>query len=167
MSDLIERQALLEALLSEEYDERQYCFPCKKVLDTIEAVPSVIPKQKPDSNTLDALDCISRQAAIYAIDAICSPESCKSFLDKSSNDCEVCQVDACMKALDALPSAQPELATNLQLSSNYLSTAQPEIIHCKDCIHFNRWCMLVDPCGEDFTADDYCSKAERRSDETD
>lgn len=54
-------------------------------------------------------DLISRQAAVYAIDAICSPESCKSFLDKGSNDCEVCQVDACIKALDTIPSAQPTL----------------------------------------------------------
>ena len=107
--DLISRQAAIDAFCKECYDtDGEICNRddvCGNVM-ILKNLPSAQPTHKDNSNTLDALDCISRQAAIYAIDAICSPESCKSFLDKGSNDCEVCQVDACMKALDALPSAQ-------------------------------------------------------------
>ena len=50
-----------------------------------------------------------------------------------------------------------------------LPSAQPEIIHCKDCIYY-RW--EIDMCEYPFSTPhnvvheyDYCSKAERRTDE--
>ena len=49
-----------------------------------------------------------------------------------------------------------------------LPSAQPGIIHCKDCIYY-RW--EIDMCDEPYSTahnvvheDDYCSKAERRTD---
>ena len=57
-----------------------------------------------------------------------------------------------------------------------LPSAQPEIIHCRDCKHYqfadNRaFGMPVKMCEwfgfEDVDDDDFCSRAERRTDETD
>lgn len=46
-----------------------------------------------------------------------------------------------------------------------LSSAQPEIVRCKDCKHYDgRPCGIVDWYN---TADDFCSRAERRTDEVD
>ena len=50
-----------------------------------------------------------------------------------------------------------------------LPSAQPEIIHCKDCKHFGvdrynklTWCSKINY-GYGYQADDFCSKAERRT----
>ena len=43
---------------------------------------------------------------------------------------------------------------------NKIPFAQPEIIRCKDCQYYDGR-----PCGIVNTADDYCSRAERRADE--
>ena len=50
-----------------------------------------------------------------------------------------------------------------------LPSAQPEIIHCKDCKHFGvdrykklTWCSRINY-GYGYQADDFCSKAERRT----
>ena len=50
-----------------------------------------------------------------------------------------------------------------------LPSAQPEIIRCKDCKQFRRW-IDTDTCFCDITEaeisdNDFCSKAERRTDE--
>lgn len=44
MDDLISRQALINALLAEDYKEHQYCYPCKEVLLTIKDLPSSQPE---------------------------------------------------------------------------------------------------------------------------
>ena len=50
-----------------------------------------------------------------------------------------------------------------------LPSAQPEITHCKDCKHFwvdrykkLTWCSRINY-GYGYQADDFCSKAERRT----
>lgn len=63
MSDLIDRQAAIDAFMKSTSDGDKADW-CKWVL---KQVPSAQPSQKNDSNTLDALDCVSRQAAIEAI----------------------------------------------------------------------------------------------------
>lgn len=85
-------------------------------------------------NTLEALDCISRQAAIDA------------FYKHPNIDWTTLDVLAEIKALPS---------------------AQPEIIHCRDCKHRGEkpiadgryWCEIHD------TFMYYCSDAERRTDE--
>ena len=54
---------------------------------------------------------------------------------------------------------------------NNLPSEQPEIIHCKDCKHFGvdrykklTWCSRINY-GYGYQADDFCSRAERRTDE--
>ena len=48
----------------------------------------------------------------------------------------------------------------------YEPSAEPEIIHCKDCIHWKHsefvpnYCEVWDWCN---TGDDYCSSAERKN----
>ena len=51
-----------------------------------------------------------------------------------------------------------------------LPSAQPEIVRCKDCKQFRRW-IDTDICFCDITEaemsdNDFCSRAERRTDET-
>ena len=44
--DLIDRQALLQALCNEDGAQHEYCYPCKTVLDVVNAQPSVQPEQQ-------------------------------------------------------------------------------------------------------------------------
>lgn len=54
----------------------------------------------------------------------------------------------------------PLVSVNDKLES--VPSAEPEIIRCKDCKHYDgRPCGIVDWYN---TADDFCSKAERRTD---
>ena len=54
---------------------------------------------------------------------------------------------------------------------NTLPSAQPEIIRCKDCREFRRWIdtdiTFCDLTESERDALDFCSRAERRQDETD
>lgn len=81
-------------------------------------------------------DLIDRQAAIKAIEDL---QDCyNGFSDTYDKACII-------GVLEELPSAQPE------------------IIRCRDCKHYDgRPCGIVDWWN---TADDYCSRAERRPDE--
>lgn len=75
MADLIDRQAAIDAVLhhgeiENNYTDLYYDGYCDGVYDSadmLKDLPSAQPTQKNYSNTLDALDCISRQAAIDAI----------------------------------------------------------------------------------------------------
>ena len=90
-------------------------------------------------------DLISRQAAI---DAVC----------KAGCDCGFCGVECDeVMALETLPSAEPS----------------GKLIRCGECVHCaDDWngnqpmftCELA-MCGESVYPNDYCSRAERRSDD--
>lgn len=54
MTDLIDRQALLQALCNEDGAQHEYCYPCKTVLDVVNSVSSV----------QTSSDLIDRQAEI-------------------------------------------------------------------------------------------------------
>ena len=81
-------------------------------------------------------DLISRQAAIDAIDRLDIPE------------------DMCVF----------EILSHIELEIGTLPSAQPEIIRCKDCKHWDGvdTCDVIDAPVWD---NDFCSMAERRSDE--
>ena len=91
-----------------------------------------------------ACDCINRQAAIEALDALCDRE-CEYSKKQRSVMCGACHLGSAFDVVEQLPSAQPE------------------IVRCKDC----KWkqgseCVRfadVRPFPEDF-----CSRAERRTD---
>ena len=65
---------------------------------------------------------------------------------------------------------EPTLSANVVLDMiRELPSAQPEIIHCLDCKHFGvdrykklTWCSRINY-GYGYQADDFCSKAERRT----
>jgi len=69
--------------------------------------------------------------------------------------------------------AKPNVIEPLEIiyGKEDLPSAQPEIIHCKDCKQFRRW-IDTDICFCDITEsersdNDFCSKAERRTDGSD
>ena len=134
-------------------------------------------------------NCISKRAAI---DALCS---------ECQGRCVPCGNYPCgeVNAINALPSAQPEPSTEIQEILNYLDTtlhpivspdnwnvyselhdmvsrlpsAQPEIIHCKECkfAHMTydgdcKYCDVWFPDESEYLDGDYyCASAERRTDE--
>ena len=139
--DLISRQALCEYALNQKDKSVTpndiMRFPSADLQLTCNQLAT-------DSNThkaLDALDCISRQAAI---------DACIRVREYRAYD-EI-------EEIKALPSAQPEL------------------IRCKDCKHTylsdnfgitSPWLMCKGHIGNVYKVeeDDYCSRAERRTDE--
>ena len=114
------------------------------------------------SSPQKALDTISRQAAIDAVDSeivSTNPEHFKSsekFI-KFMDDADIASFGKWQWA-NGFNTAV--VAAKIQLEK--LPSAQPEIIRCKDCKHYDgRPCGIVDWYN---TADDFCSRAERRSD---
>lgn len=75
MSDLIDRQTAIDAVLhhgeiENNYTDLYYDGYCDGVYDSadmLKDLPSAQPTQNNYFNTLDALDCVSRQAAIDAV----------------------------------------------------------------------------------------------------
>lgn len=107
-------------------------------------------------------DLISRQDAIDVVRNYYDPE------DYSTESIE--------DRLKRLPSAQPEVMYYPQVDGVTPSViVQPEIIRCKECKHYyyadnripqeQRYSCDLD--GDRWKPDDFCSYAERRTDETD
>ena len=105
MTDLIDRQAAIDAICGLTCDTREGCelHPCIEVRQLIN-LPSAQPTQTNTPNALESLDCVSRQAAIDAI---------KTW-----------------GLIDGLSEGQ---AIEILADEEKLPTAQPEIIQCKDC----------------------------------
>ena len=146
--DLISRQEAIDAL-KQKWD------------GMVTSVFDVIKNLQPTCNQL-ATDCISRQAAIDALDQI---------------------FDRCEEIEAHLPEGDPD-RTGYKMYQDYMTvwkylhqlpSAQPEIIRCKDCEWFRKeygWnCIEYTVCGISpmhhpiRKEDDYCSRAERRTDE--
>lgn len=102
MGDLISRQAAIDALKEhralfcdntpDTFSKLSYGEKCRvdeldTAISTLVNLPSAQPTQTDTSNTLKALDCVERQAAIDALDCINGTE----------------------EVLRSLPSAQPEV----------------------------------------------------------
>ncbi len=152
--DCISRQAAIDAVIKADYEFTGILSePRARMFEqTINALPSAQPLIRTEMSSAD--DIISRQAAIDALDSI------------GSLDTEADRKYA-RSALEALPSAQPDLSeySDKLWRAAYergKKEAQPEIIRCKDCKH-------VYICGRHVILgtkpDDYCSWAERRTDE--
>ena len=99
-------------------------------------------------------DLISRQAAIDALEKLCD-RICEYSKMQRHTMCGACNLGSAFDVIDEL------------------HTAEPEIIRCKDCKHYqfadNRaFGMPVKMCEwfgfEDVDDDDFCSRAERRTD---
>ena len=95
---------------------------------------------------------IYRQAAIDALDVLCQEHRYKipGKVETYSQYNEAWQ--------DALDRAEGAIGN--------LPSAQPEIIRCKDCKHYNAgFECLIEGYGIERRADWYCGDAERRTDE--
>lgn len=106
MSDLIDRQAAIDALMEildrPNHAEFLYTDEIYKALSTL---PSTQPTQKNYSNTLDALDCVSRQAAIDAVqEALAKMEHSNYFHIWTTTEVRVMVVERILKQL---PTAEP------------------------------------------------------------
>ena len=83
------------------------------------------------------------------------------------------------KALEMLPSAQQEPSQVARDIANIIENeqdmrvilSQPDIIRCRDCKEFRRWIdtdiTFCDRTESEVKDDDFCSRAERREDESD
>ena len=87
------------------------------------------------------------------------------------NDCISRQapIDALDKRFDSIPMEQTTEILQLRKALRELPSAQPEIIHCKDCkwsdwydaADGHRYCYCMETGASGRTADDFCSYAER------
>ena len=98
--------------------------------------------QTNDSNALNALDCISRQAAIGAIEEYADRLQMVNWKENPNVPYKVYSLNWCINTIRDLPSIDA-------------------VIRCKDCKRYygkNHFCEY-DMCAED---DGYCSWAERK-----
>ena len=118
--DLIDRQAAIEAIeqhktavLGErEWDDGiayGYAAAHRHLVDIVKQLPSAQPTQTNKSNALKSLDCISRQAAIEAVNSYMAD----NWIEDSD-----WHADGIAYEIRRLPSAEPK------------------IIRCKDCKHW-------------------------------
>ena len=128
-------------------------------IESIKALPSAQPEKRTHEKRTEthACDCISRRAAIDALDA------------------QIGYCDHALKSLDI--STKDEYAIKVERASliayretlECLPSAQPEIIRCKDCKHRDPEDRKCD-CGHDILwqlprQDEwYCADAERKTD---
>lgn len=128
-------------------------------------------------------DLISKQAAIDAIRGWVN----KAFEDWGNAETEIRCFNAIYPLIMALPSAQPEphydeWCTDCKeydserhccprfnrVIRETLKDAQPEIIYCEECKHYNAgFECLIEGYGIERNKDWFCGDAERRTDETD
>ena len=154
MDDLIRRQDAIDTILADKIVGSALLImkaigesdtaltlnsACDRHIQEIEKLPSAQPNLQPTCNNL-ATDAISRQAAIDAV-----------------RRCSVKEVAPAYMLID-----KAEVMTELMM----LPSAEPEVIHCKDCknadhdaIFDDLWCD-----GREVSADHYCGLAERKCD---
>ena len=160
VGDMISKKAVLQRLTDIAYNS------CKtegqaQVIDWAKTLVCVMPSAQPDHNADNSKkvedDVISRQAAIDALEKVAElyPWRVPGDGDSYSQYNEAWQ--------DALNRADSEIEA--------LQSAQPEIIRCKDCRYYqdnnngypHMYCKW--DANETPDADDFCSGAERRTDE--
>ena len=125
------------------------------------------------SKTQKALDTISRQAAIDELKRISFSHwfECGEYLSEDTREIKIISSSKALEAIEALPPAQPERCEDCEnFSKTRLLIPQSEIIRCKDCKHHHYdskdipYCDRIDY-GYGWKDDDFCSRAERRTDE--
>ena len=155
--DLIDRQALLKQIEIDSDGEPGYYGDTWKFIDTIKSMPSATDKNvgtKLGTNLAEVgTDCISRQAAIDLLKQM-------------------------RKDGDMIPWEGKDVFARIRK----LPSAQPEIVRCKDCKHWIPYDWMFsevwqskniadypedeigcDCCDMAMKANDFCSRAERRT----
>lgn len=156
--DMISRKATIDAMAKfvpyaiDDDVTRAYTDGLTDAYNLVCQLPSAQPVAK-DINVLNN-DCISRQAAIDAVENI----DCSDGVGISALKCEA--VDDGVTAIKALPSAQPEV---LACGEGEL-IAQPKIIRCKECVYAdeNYHCDYMTTWND---GDCFCCYGKRRNDE--
>lgn len=188
MDDLISRQAAIDALADYIYNvDKVYSTGHLSTADCENAARSVL-ENLPSAQPEPCEDAVSRQA-IFDTAAEYERQLCEILGDEN----ELIEVVKILKhRLIALPSAQPEpsqvardIATIIENEQDMrvvLKNAQNDIVHCRNCKfchksldwkHLQSFGMSIWRCGkcrglnaaETVNLDDYCSRAERRTDE--
>ena len=151
MDDLISRQAAIDALakfvpyaICDESTE-SYTNGLTDAYYLILQLPSVQPDHVADISKKVDGDCISRQAALKELAVYIH------LIDKTMGKGTLTD-DDCMEAAKSV------------LGEDEVPAVQPEIIRCKDCKHWDGVdaCDVIDVPVWD---NDFCSMAERRSNE--
>ena len=157
VEDCISRQAAITALMEdapEVWTDSDYELGMmnqhKYDVNVIKALPSAQPTQNNTSNALKSLDCVDRQTVI---DELLQIVQDRYSWQKDASE-QVRGINAAICAIEKLPSAQPG------------------IIRCKDCVYWDSLPSsslapeyhecVVRPFHIDTTAEDFCSRAERR-----
>lgn len=141
-TDLISRKAVLEKAYELDLIDTGNDIQIMVVdLKDIESLPSVVIQHNPnDSNVLNVLDCVSRQAAIEAVDA---------YLGLSEVSKTIQNMTSLQDILKNLPSVEPE------------------IIRCKECKHWGLRQRDFCDIWNDYISNGhfYCGCAKRREDD--
>ena len=147
--DLISRQAAIDAVEKESQVDGAYGYmDTKSIVDLLNALPPAEPDHNADISKKAEGDCISRQAVV-----------------KFFNDWISCLDENCH---------HQSVADMIIIKNDFknLPSAQPEIIHCRECKHWREgdaysYCNKLFNAGvldvyDYMTAeDDFCSNAER------
>ena len=162
MSNLIDRQAAIDALGERPmvWVESDYELGARNQYDAdvlaLETVPSAQPEKRTETNTCDT---ISRQAALEAMDTWdkfgCDPDGKLVRYDDDKHYVPYVHYEDMVHAV------------------KNLSSAQPEIVRCKDCKYSHmtydgdcKYCDIWFPDEPEYMPGDYyCGSAERRQDE--
>ena len=124
MSDLIDRQAAINALINLWADMPFGNPALTEIKECVERVPSAQPEKRTEKRTeTHACDLISRQAAIDAIEKMNIPEDMCVFEIVSHIELEIA----------TLPSAQPERKKGKWIQTNPLGRS--DNIVCDQCGH--------------------------------
>lgn len=139
----------------EDSEEDQVLYYAIRAIEQLEGKDTDVPGNVPD---MDIGDTIYRQAAIDAL----NKEIIKRRLLDDVNDGMLDEFDT-EDILRKLPSAQPEILAH---GEGELS-AQPKVIRCKDCKYrgVGNYCIYGTRLAWVAKSNDFCSKAERRTDE--
>lgn len=151
--DTISRQAAIDAVHEEFDDCLVWDESGQRTADEFEIIINRLPSAQPERTPAHACDLIDRQAAINAVKkntfrlTFAEEQGCEGHVAWSAY---AVYSDVMEGALLELPSAQPQ------------------ITHCAECIHWKysdvrkSYCEVFDWMNK---AEDFCSFAERRSDE--
>lgn len=125
-----------------------------------------------------AIDAVKAASSVQTCDDAVSRQAAIDELYKMLHDCfwaDDEELDAVITTLNELPSVQPQQTCEYWDSESKFCalcrpSAQPEIIRCKDCKHHHYesedipYCDRIDY-GYGWKDYDFCSRAERRTDE--
>ncbi len=173
MSDYISRQAAIDALCKRcDLVADEPCTEKCNDIKILEMLPSAQPERTEHFSDTKAIPsqsdcvCLSEKVTATFFDA-----EYEEWTQKTVTIADV--LDSVCDDYTVLPSAQPDIMYYPQVDGVTASIiAQPEIIRCKGCkysspnkVYGCRIYSFADDLDERMYADDFCSRAERRTDE--